>query len=170
MPQQLDLKRFVDGYLDAFNRHDVDRLVDYYTDDCVREESLVGKLTGKDAVRGFYQALFQGFPDCHRQLQTVLGTPELVALEWTFSGTDKGRMPAFPSVPPTGKCVAIHDADFLELRDGKIAIERMHTDYGSALEQLGLKVSPAAAQAEKTPEQAKRESGIQGAQAGRKAA
>ena len=49
-----EVRKLIDDYAQALNSRDVDRLVDYYTDDCVRSDALTGKLQGKQEVKGFY--------------------------------------------------------------------------------------------------------------------
>jgi len=139
MADQQDLKRMIDEFVDDFNRHDLDKLVDCYADDCVRVDPLTGKLTGKDAIRGFYTTLFQGFPDCKLRADNVLASADTVAVEWTFTGTNTGKFPPFENWTPTGKSVELDGASFYNLRDGKIAVERVHTDYGSMLDELGIR-------------------------------
>ena len=61
-----DLKRV----LEAFNRHDLDAIMSFFTDDCVfhmpRGPAPSGKgAVGKDAVRALLATRFEGLPDVH---------------------------------------------------------------------------------------------------------
>jgi steroid delta-isomerase-like uncharacterized protein len=105
------------AFADAWNRHDVDALMSFMTNDCVFEASAGpdvcgARYAGRDAVRAAFAEVWATFPDAHwgdaRHL--VQGTRGLS--EWTFTGTraDGGR-------------VEVHGCDVFTFRDGKIAVK-----------------------------------------------
>ena len=133
-----EVKKLIEGYAQALNSRDIDRLMQYYTDDCVRADALTGKLQGKKEVEGFYITLMSAFPDLKYTVDNVLATDDVAAVEWTFSGTHQGAFPPFESYGATGRKVELSGATFCDFRDGKIAAERIHADYGTLVEQLGI--------------------------------
>jgi ketosteroid isomerase-like protein len=60
--------KFLDAFADAWNRHDVDRLMTFMSDDCVFEASAGPEVCGtryegRDQVRKGYAEVFATFPD-----------------------------------------------------------------------------------------------------------
>ena len=58
------------GFLEAFNRHDLDSIMEYFAEDCVFYMPRGGKprgdrYVGKDAVRAGLAKRFEGIPDVH---------------------------------------------------------------------------------------------------------
>lgn len=133
-----EFKTLIDSYVQALNSHDANRLMDDYTYDCVRIDTLTGKLQGKDAVKGFYITLFTAFSDLHFTADEILGADDTAAVEWTLTGTQQGVFPPFESYGVTGKKVTLSGATFFDFKGGKIAEQRVHTDYGVLLEELGV--------------------------------
>jgi steroid delta-isomerase-like uncharacterized protein len=133
-----EVKKLLDGYALALNDRDIDRLMSYFTDDCTRSDALTGSLHGKEAVKGYYVTLMSAFPDLQFSIDTVLAVDDSAAVEWTFTGTHQGAFPPLESYAATGKKVTLFGATFFDFKDGKIASERVHADYGALIEELGL--------------------------------
>jgi len=133
-----ELQKLLEEYIDAMNNHDVDRLMQCYTDDAVRHDTLTGKLEGKEELKGFYTSLFTAFPDLEYSIENVLAIEDMIATEAVMEGTQKGLFPPFESYGVSGKHVELAGAVFYQLKDGKISEERVYTDYGSLVQQLGL--------------------------------
>jgi steroid delta-isomerase-like uncharacterized protein len=101
--------------LAAFNRHDVEGILAFFTDDCVFEmprgpDPWGRRLEGKAQVREGIEARFAGIPDIHygEDRHWVLG--DRGVSEWTITGTDT-----------SGQRVEVRGCDLFEFRDGKIA-------------------------------------------------
>jgi ketosteroid isomerase-like protein len=87
-----DLEAFGDGW----NRHDVDYLMTFMTDDCVFELSAGpdpwGKrFVGKDAVREGFSGVFKRFPDVHFGNARHFVSGDRGLSEWLFTGTTAAR-------------------------------------------------------------------------------
>jgi steroid delta-isomerase-like uncharacterized protein len=55
-----------DGYRDAWNTHDVDALLEFFTDDGVYEDVTAARVNrGKAEIRAFVEETFAAFPDFH---------------------------------------------------------------------------------------------------------
>ena len=102
------------SFLDAFNRHDLDAIMEYFADDCVfymprgagpRGDSYVGK----QQVRAGLATRFQGIPDVHYGDDTHWVCDDFGVSEWTLTGTTTA-----------GKRLEVRGADLLEFSNGKI--------------------------------------------------
>ena len=101
--------------LAAFNRHDVDDVMAFFTEDCVFEmprgpEPWGRRLEGKARAREGIEARFAGIPDIHYGKDRHWVAGDRGVSEWTITGTDT-----------SGKRVEVQGCDLFEFREGKIA-------------------------------------------------
>jgi ketosteroid isomerase-like protein len=105
-------------FLEAFNRHDLDAIMTFFTDDCSfdfpKGPSPYGqRFVGKKAVREGLASRFKGIPDVHygddRHFVSVSG--DRGVSEWLLKGTTT-----------SGEHVEVRGCDLFEfsLKDGKI--------------------------------------------------
>jgi steroid delta-isomerase-like uncharacterized protein len=105
----------LDALLDAFNAHDLDATMAFFTEDCVfdtpRGPAPGGqRLAGKEQVRAGFRARFDGIPDI------VYGDARHFACggrgvsEWTIRGTTS-----------SGEPIEVRGCDLFEFRDGRIS-------------------------------------------------
>jgi len=109
-PTQELLKQF----LDAFNRHDLDDIMEFFADDCVfympRGAGPRGDhFSGKAAVRAGLAKRFEGIPDVHYGDDRHWVGADFGVSEWTLTGTTVA-----------GERLAVRGVDLLEFVDGKI--------------------------------------------------
>jgi steroid delta-isomerase-like uncharacterized protein len=100
--------------LDAFNAHDVDAIMSFFTDDCVfdtpRGPAPGGRrLAGRDAVRAGFQARFDGIPDVRYDDDRHWTCGDRGVSEWTIRGTQAN-----------GEPIEVRGCDLFEFRDGRI--------------------------------------------------
>jgi steroid delta-isomerase-like uncharacterized protein len=103
------------AFLDAFNAHDVDAIMSFFTDDCVfdmpRGPAPGGRrLTGKEQVRAGIQSRFDGIPDIHYGDDRHWTAGDRGVSEWTIRGTQA-----------TGERIEVRGCDLFEFADGKIS-------------------------------------------------
>lgn len=77
---------------DAFNRHDLDTIMEHFADDCVFEsprgpDRWGRRFVGKDEVRRGLAARFEGIPDVRYDEGDHFACGSRGASEWTISGT-----------------------------------------------------------------------------------
>jgi steroid delta-isomerase-like uncharacterized protein len=101
--------------LEAFNSHDVDRVMSFFADDCVmdmpRGPAPGGRqLVGKDEVRSGVQSRFDGIPDIHYGDDEHWSCGNRAVSEWTIRGTQAN-----------GEPIEVRGCDILEFTDGKIS-------------------------------------------------
>lgn len=111
---------FLQDFADAWNRHDVDAIMSFMTDDCVFEASAGPEVcgtryAGSDAVRAGYAEVFATFPDAHWGGARHFVQGDRGVSEWTFTGTKAD-----------GTRVEVHGCDLFTLRDGKIALKNSY--------------------------------------------
>jgi len=102
------------GFLEAFNRHDLDAIMDYFADECVfympRGAAPRGdKYVGKAEVRAGLSKRFEGLPDVHYGEDQHWSCGDFGVSEWTLTGTTLA-----------GKKIEVRGVDLLEFAAGKI--------------------------------------------------
>jgi len=110
----------LDGFANAFNAHDINRILSYMTDDCVFEASAGPdvdgeKFAGREAVKKAFEDVFKIYPDAHWDNVRHFISGERAVSEWTFTGTK-----------PDGSKVEVMGCDLFTFRDGKIAIKNSY--------------------------------------------
>lgn len=81
--------------LDAFNRHDLDAIMDYFADDCTFDfprgpQPWGERYQGKAAVRRGLSRRFEGIPDVHYGEDRHWVAGERGVSEWLLTGTTRG--------------------------------------------------------------------------------
>ncbi|HVE48406.1 MAG TPA: nuclear transport factor 2 family protein [Casimicrobiaceae bacterium] len=114
------------GFADAWNRHDVDALMRFMTEDCVFEasagEEVCGtRYVGFESVRAAFAEVWATFPDAHWGNARHFVAGDRGVSEWTFTGTRTD-----------GTRVEVHGCDLLTFRDGKIALKNSYRKNRSA--------------------------------------
>jgi ketosteroid isomerase-like protein len=105
----------LEALLDAFNDHDLDAIMAFFTDDCVldmpRGPAPGGhRLVGRQAVRHGVQARFDGIPDIHYGDARHWTCGDRGVSEWTIRGTQA-----------SGERIEVRGCDLFEFADGKIS-------------------------------------------------
>ena len=129
----------LNDYVAAWNSHDTEKIVSFYTDDIVYE-NLGIVYRGKEAIRAVDNYLFGAFPDVNCEVKSSFICGDWSASEWVMSGTHKGDIPGLPA---TGKRFSIRGASVAELKEGKIKRISHYYNWMTLLEQLGIKLRPA---------------------------
>lgn len=102
--------------LDAFNRHDLDAIMEYFTEDCSFDfprgpEPFGQRFIGKAQVKEGLAARFKGIPDVHYNEDShwVSADGTKGVSEWTISGTTVA-----------GVKIHLRGCDLWEFEEGKI--------------------------------------------------
>ena len=101
-------------FLEAFNRHDLDAIMDFFAEDCVlytpRGEGPRGdRYVGKSGVRAGLAQRFAGIPDVHYGDDRHWAGDDFGVSEWTLSGTTVA-----------GRRIEVRGVDLLEFAHGKV--------------------------------------------------
>jgi ketosteroid isomerase-like protein len=102
------------AFLDAFNAHDLDAIMEFFSDDCELcmprgKEPWGTRYAGKGAVREGLAARFTGIPDVHYGEDSHRVAGDLGVSTWLLTGTAK-----------TGDQIRVRGVDLLEFHEGKV--------------------------------------------------
>ena len=117
---------FFNRYLEAWNAHDVEAMLEFFTDDAVYEDVALSRANqGKEQIREFFEELFKAFPDFRLEdrASALIGENGRYALEWTMSATHHGDLPILPA---THKHWAVRGTSLGEVEGEKI---KRNSDY-----------------------------------------
>jgi steroid delta-isomerase-like uncharacterized protein len=127
----------VQAYLGGWGAHDINRILESVTEDFVFDErpmTMTEPLQGKQKFQEYLTNLFAAFPDLAKTETNVVVGENQAWAEWVISGTHQGE---FLSIPPTGRQIIVRGASAFQVREGKVAHERLYWDAGHLLRQLG---------------------------------
>lgn len=99
---------------DAFNRHDIDGVMDFFNEDCVFNavggpEVYGTRFEGYGPVAAAFSGVWQKMPDAHWAHHSHLVHGDRAVSQWTFSGTNND-----------GSRIDAEGCDLFTLRGGKI--------------------------------------------------
>jgi steroid delta-isomerase-like uncharacterized protein len=117
----------LEAFADAWNRHDLDALMSFMTEDCVFEASagpdVCGtRYQGRKAVRSGFAEVWASFPDAHWGNARHFVNGDRGVSEWTFTGTR-----------PDATRVEVNGCDLFTFREGKIALKNSYRKNRSTL-------------------------------------
>jgi steroid delta-isomerase-like uncharacterized protein len=134
------LEKVIAAYGDAWNRHDVEAILEMHTEDSVFENHTSGgKGVGKAAIREILKGVFTAFPDIRFDTRRLYVRDDVVTQEWTASGTlavpyTKGSA----TVQPTGRKVSWNGVDVIPFVGNRVARKDVYVDSMSFLRALGF--------------------------------
>ena len=130
------MEELFQDYIEAWNSHDLERIVSYVTDDIVFEDVAMARVMhGREELKGFGKDSFGAFPDFKIELKVIFISGSWAGAEWVMSGTFLGD---WPGLSPTGKSFSVRGASVCELRGGKLKRESLYYDGLAFLQQLGV--------------------------------
>ncbi len=108
------------AFADAWNRHDVDALMSFMTQDCVFESSAGDEVcgtrfAGREAVRKGYARAWEVLPDAQWEGARHFICGDRGVSEWTFTATQKD-----------GMRIEVNGCDVFTFREGKIAVKNSY--------------------------------------------
>jgi ketosteroid isomerase-like protein len=104
-------------FREGWNRHDVDRLMTFMTDDCVFETASGPEIcgtrhAGRERVRAAFARVLAAFPNARFDETRHFVHGDRGVSEWIFRGTST-----------EGRAVEVNGCDVFTFRDGKIAVK-----------------------------------------------
>lgn len=107
------------AFSDAWNRHDIDALMTFMTEDCVFEtangaEAWGTRHVGQAAVRSAFEAAWKNFPDAQWRNGRHFVAGDRGVSEWLFTGT-----------AADGTRVEANGVDVFTFRNGRIAVKNV---------------------------------------------
>lgn len=108
------------AFAEAWNRHDLDALMSFMTEDCVFEASagvdVCGtRFVGRESVRAGFAEVWATFPDAQWRDARHFVLEDRGVSEWTFTGTRAD-----------GTRVEVNGCDLFTFRDGRISLKNSY--------------------------------------------
>ena len=110
----------LDEFANAFNAHDLEKIISCMTDDCIFEASAGPdadgeKFVGKEAVKNAFEKVFKDYPDARWNDPRHFISGNRAVSEWTFTGTRSD-----------GTKVEVTGCDLFTFSNGKIYIKNSY--------------------------------------------
>lgn len=103
----------IQRFNEAFNRHDVEGVMNLMTDDCIFENTNPppdgARLEGAAAVRAYWQKFFAANPDARFETEDIMVAGDRCVVRWIYRKTKEG------------KPWHLRGVDVFKVRDGKVA-------------------------------------------------
>lgn len=139
----MDAKKMANECNKAWNSHDVNKILEFYTDDCVYEDLGNGiACHGKKEFTDYINSMFIDFPDAKWEVKSAFGNNDWAAIEWIMSGTHTKSTMTKNAIPATGKTFSVRQAGIHQLRNGKYSRETGYYNLVTVLQQVGLMPTP----------------------------
>ncbi len=103
----------VENFNEAFNRQDVEAVMNCMTEDCIFENTSPmpdgTRLEGAAAVREFWKKFFTNSPDAHFEAEEIFATGNRCVVRWVYTKIKDGNP------------WHLRGVDLFTVRDGKVA-------------------------------------------------
>lgn len=120
-------EQLLDDMYAAWRAHDAERVVSYYTDDCIYEDMAMGVVNrGKAELRNFVHEVYKTMPDFKVVYERRFATDSEAAGQWVITATWNGL---FEGVDCSGMPVRFTGLSLYRFRDGKISHAQDCWDY-----------------------------------------
>ncbi|UCE11510.1 MAG: ester cyclase [Candidatus Thorarchaeota archaeon] len=133
--------RIIESVLDAFNQHDWDGFVEYYSDSVLNYGPGKSKpIKGREAILEDNIQFLKAFPDAHFEISHAFGQDDWVCAVGNFEGTHRGEFsgPGGQSIPPTGNVVRYPMCVVIKFESDKIVEFHEYFDSVEMARQLGF--------------------------------
>jgi steroid delta-isomerase-like uncharacterized protein len=117
-------------------KRNLDAALALVADDSVDDFVAIGEVSGKVAIRGFFEELLAAFPDFVITVGRILADEEAAVVQWRSVGTFSGG--PFQGIEPTGRHVEIRGVDVMEIAGGLVRHNTIYYDGASFARQIGM--------------------------------
>lgn len=131
-----DLATYAEAVNDAWNSHDIEEVIRFYSIDCVGEDvGQASPLRGHEAIRTMLENYWRAFPDLKFTVMSSLVDGNRIAVLWIGEGTHQGTI---MNIPPTGHKVQVRGVSMIEVQDGLVVRGQYVWDTAGMLRHMGL--------------------------------
>ena len=113
MSQIEEAIRVVINFNEAFNRHEIEGMMQLMSDDCVFENTNPAPngttYSGKETVTQFWQNFFRESPHAHIEIEEIFGMGKRCVMRWIYNWEDE-----------TGKKGHVRGVDIFQFKNGLI--------------------------------------------------
>lgn len=123
----MPIKSLAERYLDAWNRHDVDEVMEYFSADAVYIDTTLDKeLIGESEIRKHVEWLMEVCPDSYFEIIDGCGIGNgRLSIEWVMHGQN---LDPFYQGAPQDKDKPLHGLDFITYEGGKFHSAQVYFD------------------------------------------
>ena len=131
-----DLAAYADNINQAWNSHDIERVLSFYSFDCIGSD--VGQtalIRGRDGVRSMLEMYWKAFPDLQFAITDTVVQDSRLVVVWVAEGTHQGPI---MHIPPTGHKVEVRGVSVIDVKDGLVVRGQYIWDLAGMLRHMGL--------------------------------
>ena len=131
-----DLVPFIRNLTGAWNSHEIERVLRFYSFDCVASD--VGQadvLRGHHQLRAMLERYWRAFPDLQFVVTDKIIQGSRVVIIWIAEGTHQGPI---MNIPPTGHKVKVRGVSIIDVKDGLVVQGQYIWDLAGMLRHMGL--------------------------------
>lgn len=131
-----DLATYADVINQAWNSHDIERVLSFYSYEYVGDD--VGQaslLHGHESLRAMLEMHWKAFPDLKFRVTDKVIQDSRVAIVWVAEGTHQGPI---MNIPPTGHKVEVRGVSIIDVEDGLVVHGQYIWDLAGMLRHMGL--------------------------------
>lgn len=131
-----DLATFAESINQAWNSHDIEEVLGFYSSQYVAED--VGQaflLRGHEGIRAMLENYWRAFPDLEFTITDTLAQDSRVVIIWIAEGTHQGTI---MNIPQTGHRVAVQGVSVIDIQDGLVVRGQYIWDLAGMLRHMRL--------------------------------
>jgi steroid delta-isomerase-like uncharacterized protein len=131
-----DLATFADVINQAWNSHDMEKVLGFYSSRYVGED--VGQaflLRGHEGVRAMLENYWRAFPDLEFTVTDTMIQDSRMTIVWMAEGTHQGTI---MNIPPTGHRVEVRGVSIIDVEEGLVVRGQYVWDLAGMLRHMGL--------------------------------
>lgn len=133
---QENLQAVFDALTQLWNTGQTDLAGRVYSNHAVRiDPTQAQPARGVEEIVSYVTEIRKSFPDFRLEIKQSISEGDLVAVQWTCTGTHNGD---YQGIPPTKRHVEIAGVTVNRIDAGKIVEERSYFDRLHLLQQLGV--------------------------------
>ena len=103
----------IERFNEAFNRHDIDAIMDAMTDDCLFDNTRPRpdgeRFEGQDGVRGYWKHFFERSPHARFEEEETFAAGDRCVVRWVYHWIKDGKLGH------------VRGVDVFRVRDGKVS-------------------------------------------------
>lgn len=131
-----DLAIYADRINQAWNSHDIEKVLSYYSPEYVGDDvSQASLLQGRENLRLMLETYWQAFPDLQFKVTDTIIQGSRVVTVWVAEGTHQGPI---MNIPPTRHRVEVRGMSVIDVEDGLIRRGQYVWDLAGMLRHMGL--------------------------------
>lgn len=131
-----DLVTFTDAINRAWNSHDMEQVLGFYSLQYIGED--VGQaflLRGHEGIRAMLESYWKAFPDLEFTVTDTVVHDSRAVIVWMAEGTHQGTI---LNIPPTGHRVAVRGVSIIDVEDGLVVRGQYIWDLAGMLRHMRL--------------------------------